>query len=440
MNFSWLKNYMPRGLYGRAALILIVPIVTLQLVVSVVFIQRLYEDVTQQMTSNVLYELRFLLDEVEASADRAEAEQMIVQVADPLAIKARFDGVEVLRDQRAIYDLSGRIVIETLREELPGIGGIDLASDDRLVRFDVTTPHGTLMVEFPRRRVSAKNPHQLLVLMILTGILMTAIAYLFLRNQLRPIRRLARAAEGFGKGQMVNYHPSGATEVRAAGRSFLEMRARIERQIEQRTLMLSGVSHDLRTPLTRLRLGLSVLDDGPEIEALKRDIDEMEQLLNGFLNFVRGDAMDEVEEVAPIDLARQAVEAAVRAGKAVTLGKTIGRDAPVSMRRTAVMRALDNLLGNAVRYGTRAELNVIVTSRTVRYVIEDDGPGIPPERREEALKPFTRLEPSRNQNRGSGVGLGLSIAADIARGHGGELILGESETLGGLRAELRIAY
>ena len=439
MNFIWLKNYLPRSLYGRAALILILPIVTIQLVVSVVFIQRLYEDVTQQMTRNVLFELRYILDEVDASASMDDAQRTLSMTAEPLAIEAGFFQEFPTDDSRFAYDLSGKVIIQTLREGLQGVLGIDLVSQDKMVSFGIETDHGPLVLEFPRRRVSAKNPHQLLVLMIATGILMTAIAYLFLRNQLRPIRRLAQASEAFGMGQHKAYHPSGATEVRAAGRSFLEMRARIERQIEQRTLMLSGVSHDLRTPITRLRLGMSMLGDTQEIEALRQDIDEMETLLDGFLNFVRGDALDELEESAPISLARQSVEQAQRAGKDVSIGKIVGQDTAIAIRPTAVSRALDNLVGNAVRYGDKAVVSVIRTSRSVRYIVEDDGPGIPEEQYKEALKPFARLEPSRNQNYGSGVGLGLSIAADIARGHGGELRLGQSETLGGLKIELRLA-
>ncbi len=438
MKFGRLKTYMPRGLYGRAALILILPVVVLQLVVSVVFIQRLYEDVTRQMTQNVLRELRYLLDAANATDSRLAAIEAMQRVAGPLSITATLDGVIPREDTRLIYDLSGRIVILTLKEGLSGVTGINLAENDKVVHFGVMTRAGPVEIRFPRRRVSASNPHQLLVLMIFTGLLMTAIAYLFLRNQLRPIRRLAAASEAFGKGQATPYVPSGATEVRAAGRSFLAMRARIERQIEQRTLMLSGVSHDLRTPLTRLRLGLSMM---PESDAapLREDVDEMERLLNGFLNFARGDASDRIEPTRPILLAEEAVRRGVRAGKAVSLARTAGADDAVSLRRAAVSRALDNLIENATRYGGRGEVSVTVTGNAIRYVVEDDGPGIPEAWREEALKPFTRLEPARNQNRGSGVGLGLSIAADIAHRHGGALRLGDSARLGGLRAELRIS-
>ncbi len=331
MQFGRLKNYMPRGLYGRAALILIVPIVTLQLVVSIVVIQRLFEDVTRQMTQNILPELRYLLNAADQAPSKSAAEEAIRRIADPLSIEALYDRDGPVADSRLSYDLSGITVIRTLRAGLDGIAGINLASDDKIVQFAITTMHGPLEIRFPRRRVSARNPHHLLVLTLFTTALMMTIAPLFLRNQLRPIMRLARAAEAFGKGQTMRYHPAGATEVRAAGRSFLEMRARIERQTEQRTLMLSGVSHDLRTPLTRLRLGLSALEESDETEALRRDMDDMERLLDGFLNFVRGGAADEMEKVGPIQLAREAVARAQRMGNDVILAKAAGEDAPVSL-------------------------------------------------------------------------------------------------------------
>lgn len=226
-------------------------------------------------------------------------------------------------------------------------------------------------------------------------------------------------------------------EVRAAGSAFLDMRARIERQIEQRTLMLSGVSHDLRTPLTRLRLAVSLLPDEDRVE-MERDIVEMQRMLDEFLSFARGATQEGITRVDPVSLAHDIVEDAKRAGQAVSLARVDG-EGQVDLRPMAVRRAVENLIGNAVRYGTRAEVSVQIGDRALRIRVEDDGPGIPPDSREEALKPFARLEPSRNQNQGSGVGLGLSIAADVARAHGGILRLGESERLGGLQADLVIA-
>lgn len=435
---QWLKKLLPRGLYGRAALILILPIVTIQLVVSIAFIQRHFEDVTRQMTENVVQDIRLLIDRIDIAPDLASARAGIAPLGRALGLDVSLPAAPGQGNARVFYDLSGRVITETLRGAFPDTQGVEL-SDLRTVKFTVATAKGPLLVELPRRRVSASNPHQLLVLMLLTSLLMTAIAFLFLRNQLRPIRRLAQAAEAFGKGRVVPYRPVGALEVRAAGNAFLDMRARIERQMEQRTLLLSGVSHDLRTPLTRLKLGLSMLSDEAEAHDLRRDVDEMEGLLTSFLSFVRDEAGDEEARVIdPVPLARAIVEDARRGGQNVSLTAVEG-DGTASLRETAVRRALANLIGNAVRHGSRAELSLAITDRAVRFTVEDDGPGIPKDRREEAMRPFTRLDAARDPNRGGGVGLGLAITADIARSHGGALRLGDSERLGGLRADLVLA-
>lgn len=440
MKFGWLKRMMPRGLYGRAALILILPVVTIQLVVSVVFLQRHFERVTQQMTTTMLRELNYLEQLANTIADPALAHEEVTRIATPLGLSVAWPEaapLASLADRRAIYDLTGRVVIATLREGLSDVAAIDLATAGE-VRLVMMTRVGPLELRFDRRRVSATNPHQLIVLMLATGLLMTLIAYIFLRNQLRPIRRLARAAEEFGKGRVVPYRPSGAIEVRSAGAAFLDMRARIDRQIEQRTLLLSGVSHDLRTPLTRLRLGLSMLPEDEDVAAMERDVAEMGKLVDAFLDFARAEAAtDEPESLDPCAFVAGVIEDAQRAGQQVRLHDCPGAGmAEVKFRPDALRRALENLIGNAVRYGSCAEVSVVLSPRTCKIVVEDDGPGIPEDRREEALRPFTRLDPARNQNRGQGVGLGLSIAADVLRSHGGALRLAQSERLGGLQVEL----
>ncbi|PIV75742.1 MAG: two-component sensor histidine kinase [Rhodobacteraceae bacterium CG17_big_fil_post_rev_8_21_14_2_50_65_11] len=438
MRWDWLKRFMPRGLYGRAALILIVPIVSLQLVVSVAFLQRHFEGVTRQLTSALALDLR-LINEALQTGGREEARRLAVRLDMTLGAALPPDGAGAQTVMRRWYDLSGRGVVTTLTTMVPDIGWIDLASNDRLVVLSLEVAAGApLVLEIDRRRVSASNPHQLFVIMILTGVLMTAVAFVFLRNQIRPIRRLARVAEAFGKGRVEAYAPSGALEVRAAGRAFLDMRNRIERHIEQRTLMLSGVSHDLRTPLTRIKLGLSMLDPGPETEDLLRDVAEMQALLDTFLDFARSEALDDPEEVDVLGLARQVAEDAARLGGEVLLD--LPQEAPIAaLRPGAVRRALSNLLSNALRYGSRARLRLTVLDRALRFTVEDDGPGIAAEDRERAVRPFARLDAARNQNRGGGVGLGLAIANDIARGHGGTMRLSQSEDLGGLRVDFVVA-
>jgi two-component system osmolarity sensor histidine kinase EnvZ len=438
MFFGWLKNYMPRGIYARAALILILPVLLLQLLVSVVFIQRHFDGVTRLMTSAVNIELRFLRDTANAQADLDAARTAIAQIDAPLEIMTLLPADDVIAaDIIPFVDLTGAMVIETLRSGVEGLVVVSL-EDRRQVTVWVDTRHGPLKMTLSRRRVSASNPHQLLVIMVVLGALMTAIAYVFLRNQLRPIKRMAGAAADYGKGRITPFTPTGAVEVRAAGMAFLDMRNRLERQTQSRTMMLSGVSHDLRTPLTRLRLGLSMLDP-KEAGPLEHDVDDMERLLDAFLDFARSDAGDSLEPTAPSEIVRAVMDDAKRMDQNVVMGVMEGSDDPVSLRPLAIRRALDNLIGNALRYGTNAEIGVSVTDRAVRFWVEDDGPGIPPERYDEALSPFVRLDPARNQDKGSGVGLGLSIVADIARTHGGVLRLGESARLGGLKAELVLA-
>lgn len=434
------KSYLPRSLYGRAALILIVPVVAIQLVVSVIFIQRHFDGVTRQLSRGLAQEAAYLLAEVEKAPDQAEAQVRASEIASGLGLMVSLpaEGAAPGDDLRDYWDLSGRAVGSTMHDALPSLQVVDLTSNPREVQMWFATRFGPLLVQAPRLRVSASNPHQLLVVMGVASVVMTAVAFVFLRNQLVPITRLAAAAEAFGRGQNLPYKPRGALEVRAAGTAFLDMRARIERQIEQRTLMLSGVSHDLRAPLTRLKLGLAMLPEDEETEALLGDVEDMERLVNEFLAFARGDAMEEARLVDPATLLAQVVENAHRSGQAVTLGACTGAG-PVRMRPQAVTRALENLVGNAMRYGSRAVLSCAVTERSLKLVVEDDGPGIPEARREEALAPFARLDAARDPNRGGGVGLGLSIAADTARTHGGTLRLGVSETLGGLKAELILA-
>lgn len=426
MFFTWLKHYLPRSLYGRAALIMMLPVVVLQLVVMVVFTQRHFEDVTLQMSDTVVRELKLALSDVPFET------REVLQISIVDVEHDALNGPNV----RPWYDFSGIVITGRLMERLPQIKVVDLSAD-KVVRLVAEVNNQAKEVRFDRRRISAVNPHQLFVNMAFFGLIFTLIAMIYLRNQLRPIKRLAIAAEGFGRGRHIAFSPAGATEVRAAGTAFVDMRNRIERQIETRTLMLSGVSHDLRTPLTRMRLALAMLDDA-EREPLEQDVDEMQGMIDAFLDFTKGGQGAEPEAVDMTVWIKQVVADAGRAGRDVKLVHCEG-EGTVMLRLVAMRRALDNLIGNAVRYGSSAEVSMVLTDKSLRLRVEDDGPGIPENRRVEAQRPFTRLDPSRNQDKGSSVGLGLAIATDIARAHGGVLRLGESERLGGLRADIVIA-
>ena len=433
--FHWIKRYLPKGLYGRVALILLLPIVMLQFLVSIVFVQRHFEGVTEQLTQSIRLEMYLLSGALRA--DNGLSERVRLLGSDlGITIQAYTESREQFQSRRRFYDLTGGIVAREL-SRLEDDVRIDLPNDD-VVNILIAVGDAFYVMSFPRSRVSASNPHQLFVNMIVFGFIFTLIAFIYLRNQLRPITRLAKAADAFGKGQNVKYKPSGAVEVRAAGASFLEMRARIERHIEQRTLLLSGVSHDLGTPLTRLELGLSMLE-GEEKEALLRDVSEMEALLDEFLSFARGPG-DSTGDMALEDL-RHTVGEAVAAAKMISTNIILREGLPlyVSHRPLAIRRAVDNLVNNARRYGGRVLVTLERSQSNVLVHVEDDGPGIPAHKREDAVKPFTRLDQARGQNLGSGVGLGLPIVADIANAHGGQLLLAESERLGGLKATMTLA-
>ena len=425
---------MPKRLYWRAAFILLFPVIFLQLIVSVVIIKRHFEGVTEQMTGTVASQIKLIATTVEAAEIDAAIELSEALNMKLLAVES---DTSIGSNSKRFYDVSGIVVIRELYK-LKWVQNVDLLDDD-YVTVTLRLADMIFQLQFDRARVSASNPHQLIVNMVVFGAFFTLIAFMYLRNQLRPITRLAVAAEAFGRGQTVPYTASGAIEVKAAGNAFLEMRNRIERHIEQRTMILSGVSHDLRTPLTRLKLGISLLDSDDK-EPLERDLEEMRLMLDEFLTFAKAQDNEqsnfELLTVSSIlDSLKddyQRSNAKLQVANNITTGSYL-------MRPSLIRRALDNIIGNALRYGTLANLKVTIDNEHINFIVEDDGPGIPAEMRPEALKPFSRLDPARNQDKGMGVGLGLPIASDIAQAHGGSLRLLKSDKYGGLRAEFKIA-
>lgn len=442
MNFLWLKSYMPRSLFGRSLLMILFPVVVLQLVVSFVFIQRHYAQVTTQMASSVALELIYAADLVEEMDSVEEARAILYSLERPFNIKLELGlGDTVAPAVRFyFYDISGRALITSMRDKIERAISIDLTKSNRIVEINLQTIRGVLYAKVPRSRVSATNPHQLLIWMLLTAIILTVISALFLRNQVRPIRRLAEASEAFGKGRVVSFQAGGATEVRRAGTSFLAMRGRLERQIEQRTQMLSSVSHDLRTPLTRLKLSLEMVEEGEETRHMQQDVEDMEQMLDVFLSFARGDSLEETTLVDPLDMIKKVVSDCQRSGRTVEFefDNQTPKSRKISLRSGAVSRAISNLLSNALRFGEKVVLSTTLSKKHVKIIVEDNGPGIPKSERENALKPFVRLDQSRNQDNSGGVGLGLAIVADVARSHGGTVQLSDSLKLGGLKVTFTI--
>ena len=430
--FKWINSYMPKRLYFRAALILVFPVVFLQLIVSIVFIQRHFEGVTVQMTRTVAAELDLITEIIEREGAVA-AQQIARSLGMSMSIVAQ-DTKFVQR--RRVYDLTGLVVRRELLA-LPEILTVDLP-DNKKVKARIKSGEEYFDLQFSRRRVSASNPHQLIVYLVVFGAFFTIIAFFYLRNQLRPITRLADAAEAFGHGENVNYNPSGALEVRAAGQAFLDMRERIQRHLKQRTMILSGVSHDLRTPITRLKLGLSLLPK-EQREPLEKDVEDMNLLLNEFLDFAKFENETDVpaEDTNPSLLVDDLIENFSRTDVKI---ETIGEFAKTTfkLKPFAIKRALENLINNANRYGKQILIEKKIEDNFLILSVHDDGPGIDESLHYEVLQPFTRLDPSRNQNKGSGVGLGLPIAKEIAEGHGGVLRLSRSSHLNGLCVSLII--
>ncbi len=423
---------MPKRLYYRAALILVFPVVFLQLIVSIVFIQRHFEGVTVQMTRTVAAELDLITEVIER--DGAVAAQ---QIARSLGMSMSIVSQETnFLERRRVYDLTGLVVRRELLS-LPEILNVDLP-DNKKVNARIKSGQEYFDLQFSRRRVSASNPHQLIVYLLVFGAFFTVIAFFYLRNQLRPITRLADAAEAFGLGENVPYDPSGALEVRAAGQAFLDMRERIQRHLKQRTMILSGVSHDLRTPLTRLKLGLSFLPE-EQREPLEKDVEDMNLLLNEFLDFAKQDNETDLptEEINPTVLVNELIENFRRTGIQIESIGEIGNNL-FKLKPFPIKRALENLINNADRYGKKILIEKKIENNFLIFSVHDDGPGIDEAHYDEVLQPFTRLDPSRNQNKGSGVGLGLPIAKEIVEGQGGSLKLSKSDILSGLNASLII--
>src|ERR1700686_2441205 len=422
------KSWMPTGLYARALLIMIVPMVVLQTVVAFVFMERHWNTVTRRLSAAVGQDIASLIDVYKTypqDKDRAQLRrigQRLQLVVDFLPV-----GDMPPPGPKPFFSLLDQTLSVQLGRQIAKPFWIDTVGRSNLVEIRIQLDDAVMRIFAQRSAAYASNSLIFIFWMLGTSSILLVVSVLFLRNQIKPILRLADAGGNFGKGRE-------AREVRRAAQAFLEMKARIERSIEQRTAMLAGVSHDLRTILTRFKLELALIGDSPEVDGMRRDVDEMAAMLEAYLAFARGDSG---EQAQPTDMAQALEELRSDAERHGHIATVAFHGPPVvTVKPASFKRCLANLVSNAARHANTISITGHRDHRYLTVTIDDDGPGIPPEMREEVFKPFLRLDDARNQDEG-GTGLGLAIARDIARSHGGDIMLGDSP-MGGLRAIVRI--
>ena len=431
-----LKRVLPKSLLGRSILIIVTPLVILQVVSATIFYQTHWDKVTLRLARGLAGDIATVISLMHVNPGPENQEWIFRLAAENMEMTMAFQENAVLPNvKQKLSGITDTMLAEALDAFINKPYRIGATNADRDVVIDVQLANGILRVVTTRKRVFSSTAYVFVIWMVGTSLILFGLATIFMRNQVKPIRRLAVAADNFGMGRDVSsFKPEGAAEVRQAAAAFLAMRERIIRQINQRTDMLSGVSHDLRTPLTRMKLQLEMLGDADGVEELKADIADMERMLEGYLAFARGEGP---EEPQPTDLAAMLQEAAAlarRKGGVIDLHTEGTLTVPV--RPNAFKRCLTNLIDNAIRYGDHVSVRAGQRGDAIEITVDDDGPGIPADKLDEVFKPFFRLESSRNPGTG-GIGLGLTIARDVLRGHGGDIALSASPN-GGLRARLRV--
>ncbi len=433
-----LRRFLPRRLFARSLLIVVVPMVLLQGVVTYLFLADHEARTTANLTRGVVNQMALVTKLVQAEPGTAARQDLAAKASGEFDLSVAYLPGESLPSEPGTTDTQvGEQIGKELDSRFSEPHWYDAKRFGEFVDLRILVDGGgVLRFLIERKRFININMHLFPIWVGVFSLILLGVAILFLRNQIRPIQRLAMAAEAFGRGRDVpDFKPAGAIEVRRAAIAFIAMKQRIARQMAQRTEMLAGVSHDLRTPLTRMKLELAMMGDDPATADLRSDVAEMERMLNEYLAFARGEGG---EQSAPADIAelmREIADEARRKGDArIDVSAEAGLTVPV--KRQALKRCVVNLVENALKYGKRTELSARREGDYLVVEIDDDGPGIPPERRQEAFRPFRRLDEGRNLEAG-GVGLGLAIARDIARGHGGDVRLADSR-LGGLRAIVRI--
>ncbi|MDD3446272.1 MAG: ATP-binding protein [Zavarzinia sp.] len=433
-----IRQMMPKNLFARALIIIVAPVFISQSVLSFIFIDRHWELVTRRLCNSIAGDIAYIVAEMDP-APGADNTRTFHLAGATMQLALEYDpGAEL----PAAADGRFPILERVLRTELTRVVGlpstIDTMSDADMVSMAFDLGDGILRASVPLKRITTSTNELLFFWMVGLSVLLLTVAILFLRNQIRPIVRLTEAAEAFGKGQRADdFKPSGAREVRRAAAAFIAMRQRIERHLRQRTEMLAGISHDLRTPLTRMKLRLAMMDGGEDREELTRDVTEVGRMVEEFLAFARGQEGEQPAETDIADLIAEVVEDADAGHRGVPVEAPADL-APlvVTIRRQAVKRCLMNLVDNAQRHAKHVRVSLAVTSRWIEIAVDDDGPGIPENQRDDAFRPFVRLDAARNPL-DAGVGLGLAIARDVARSHGGDIFL-EASAMGGLRARVRL--
>ena len=434
-----LKRMLPRSLLGRSLLIIVTPLILLQVVSTWVFYDSHWETVTRRLSGSIAGDIAAVIKLMEAASGPEEYPRIFAIAEETMQLEMTLRPGRILRLNPLLMreTLVDRKLATALADIVQRPFLIDTRSLEKYIEIQVQLPDGVLHVVAPRRRLFSSTTYVFILWMVGTSLVLFAVATVFMRNQIRPIRRLARAVDDFGKGRETgDFRLEGATEVRRAAAAFNLMRYRVTRQITQRTEMLAGVSHDLRTPLTRMKLLLAMLPESQEVADLKADVAEMEKMIGGYLAFARGEGTEQPVETDLTMLLKDVVGSALREGTATIDLHTEEDSMPVLLRPAAFKRCIGNLIANAQRYARTVSVRAGHRGEAIEITIDDDGPGIPPEQREEVFKPFHRIDRSRNPETG-GIGLGLTIARDVMRSHGGDLVLTDSPS-GGLRARLRL--
>lgn len=432
--FKTLKKIFPSGLYTRSLIIIIAPIVILQAILTFVFLERHWQLVTKKLSSSVVSEIGMMMD-MQKNNDLIEISSNAKKFYDinlRLLTNQRIDN-----DFRLPANLVEKTLSQELQKNLDNKYSIEDIPEEKKVIINIEVENGILEFVIPRRNVYATNSHIFLVWMVISSILILSIAILFLRQQIKPIEKLAKAAESFGIGRKIkNFKPTGATEVRKAADAYIKMQERIEKFLEQRTLMLAGVSHDLRTPLTRIKLQLEMYSNQKGNTELLKDVNEMQYMLETYLDFSQTVSSEEDTEVDLKELIDNIISTSNEKSKIISLKPTNLKNIKYICKKIALKRCVINLINNAKAFGDEVLITLNESNKEITITIEDNGPGIPKKDYEKALRPFQRLDSSRNQNI-AGSGLGLSISQEIMNSIGGNIKLSKSK-LGGLKVMIAL--